>query len=43
MDIIYSSLTPLALKQTPSDINVLQTQNAQIVFEADDLPRPNIT
>ncbi|CAF4747141.1 unnamed protein product, partial [Rotaria sp. Silwood1] len=34
---------PLALKQTPNDVNVLQTQNAQIAFEVDGLPRPNIT
>jgi hypothetical protein len=31
------------LKQTPTDINILQTQNAQITFEVDGLPRPNIT
>ena len=36
-------LAPLALKQTPNDVNVLQSQNAQIVFEIDGLPRPNIT
>ena len=31
------------MKQTPTDVNVLQTQNAQITFEVDGLPRPNIT
>jgi hypothetical protein len=36
-------LAPLALKQTLNDVNVLQTQNAQIAFEVDGLPRPNIT
>ncbi|CAF4411465.1 unnamed protein product, partial [Rotaria socialis] len=34
---------PLTLKQTPSDVNVLQTQNAQIALEFEGLPRPNIT
>jgi myosin-light-chain kinase len=40
---IYFSLAPLTLKQSPSDVNVLQSQNAQITFEVDGLPRPNIT
>ena len=31
------------MKQTPNDVNVLQSQNAQITFEVDGLPRPNIT
>ncbi|CAM4849003.1 unnamed protein product, partial [Rotaria magnacalcarata] len=35
--------TPLALKQTSSDVDVLHTKNAQITFEIDGLPRPNIT
>ncbi|CAF1590413.1 unnamed protein product, partial [Adineta steineri] len=34
---------PLTLNQTPNDINVLQTQNAQITFEVNGLPRPTIT
>jgi hypothetical protein len=39
----FFSLAPLTLKQTATDINILQTQNAQIAFEVDGLPRPNIT
>ncbi|CAF1682384.1 unnamed protein product, partial [Adineta ricciae] len=34
---------PLTVKQTPTDLNVLQTQNAVITFEVDGLPRPTIT
>jgi hypothetical protein len=41
--IIYSFLASLALKQRASNVNVLQTQNAQIIFEIGDLSRSNIT
>ena len=36
-------LAPLTTKQAPTDLNVLQTQNAVITFEVDGLPRPTIT
>jgi hypothetical protein len=39
----FVSLAPLELKQTPNDVNVLQSQNTQITFEVDGLPRPNVT
>ncbi len=41
--IIYLSLVPLVLKQTPSDVSVLQSQNAQITFAVDGSPTPNTT
>ena len=31
------------MKQTPTDVNVLQGQNAQIILDVDGLPRPTIT
>lgn len=40
---LVSFSAPLALKEPARDVNVIQSQNAQITLDIDGLPRPTVT